>query len=126
MYNRIENNSFQKGVCFMRNKQYEISRTKKVLLEKKRRGEKYVIWKISQSQKEEIERLGCRMEPWLFEIKTRRFNDVRALPAAILKEVHFENKKGKRTFVRHLKIREANILTSYDVHFSILKYKIYL
>lgn len=108
----------------MKRKQYEISRTKKTLLDKKRRGEKFVIWKISsQAQYEEIERLGFIIEPWLYEIQTRHFFNVKALPS-LLKDIHFANQRGKRVIVRKLKKGDETLLKEYDVRFRPIKYRI--
>ena len=109
----------------MKRKQFVISRTKKVLLDKKRRGQKYVIWKISKQQLDEICRLGFKAEPYLYEIKTRKFKDIRLL-TPLLKDLHFANKRGKKSVVRHLKDSDLKILIEYEVKFYILKYKIYL
>ena len=110
----------------MKRKQYEASRTKKTLLDKKRRGEKFVIWKISsESQYEEIERLGFIIEPWIYEIKTRHFFNIRALPS-LLKDIHFANQRGKSVIVRRLKKSDEILLKEYDIRFQPIKYRINL
>ena len=111
----------------MKGKAYEASKTKKILLNKKRKGEKYVIWRISSNaQLQEIDRLGFQREPWLYEIRTRPFWNVRGIKSHLIKEIHFAYKKGKGTIVRRLKKGDEEILKDFGVDFKPLKYRINL
>lgn len=116
----------RKGSWLMKRKQYEASKTKKVLLDKRRRGEKEVIWKLSEIQLKEVEKLGMRVEPFLYEIRTRRFNNVRILQSSLLKDIHYASRDGKWQIVRHLKKCDIKILEEYGINFYPIKYKIYL
>lgn len=109
----------------MKGKAYEASRTKKQLLDKKRRGEKFVIWRISsKSQLQEIERLGLKKEPWLYEIKTKPFYNVKAIKSTLIKDIHFANKQGKRFITCRLKASEKKLLDDFGVAYRPIKYRI--
>ena len=109
----------------MKGKAYEASKTKKMLLDKKREGKKYVIWRIaSKAQMQEIDRLGFQREPWLYEIKTRPFFNVKGIKSHLIKDIHFANKQGKRTIVCHLKKGDEKILKDFGVDFRPFKYRI--
>ena len=109
----------------MKEKAYEASKTKKQLLEKKRRGEKFVIWRISsKSQLQEIERLGFKKEPWLYEIKTRPFYNVKAIQSTLIKDIHYANKQGKRFITCKLKTCEKKVLDDFGVAYRPIKYRI--
>ena len=117
---------FQKGVLSMRNDQHRISAMKKQLLEKKHQGVKSVYWKLSTRQQvEEIGRI-YPIVPYLTEIHTRSFSDVRNLPSALLKDIHHAHKQGKRTIVRRLRRGEAKLLSQYGVWNRTIKYEIKL
>ena len=116
---------FQKGVLSMRNDQHRISAMKKQLFEKKKQGVKSVYWKLSTRQQvEEIGRI-YPLIPYLTEIHTRQFADVRNLPP-LLKEIHYSYKKGKRTIVRRLRRGEAKLLVEYRVWNRPIRYEIKL
>ena len=117
---------FRKGFVFMQHKNFELSRTKKILLDKKRRGEKYVTWKLSKQQEEVVDRLRLKRVPWLYEIKTKKFSNVCSLQYTILRDIHYAWKRGKKTIVTQLNRRDIEVLSEYDVQFHVLKYKIYL
>lgn len=114
-----------KGALNLKGKAYVSSRTKKTLLSKQREGKKYVIWRISsKAQMQEIDRLGFHREPWLYEIKTRPFFNVRGIKSHLIKDIHFACKQGKRTIVRHLKRDDEKILKDFGVDFRPFKYRI--
>ena len=110
----------------MKNKQYEASKIKKMLLQKKRDGVKEVIWRVdSQARKDEIRRLGFPMIPWLYEIKTRPFKQIAGKPT-IIKDIHYAYKRGKMHLVRRLTEEDVKFLREYGVTVRELKYKIKL
>ncbi len=109
----------------MKGKAYEASKTKKMLLDKKREGKKYVIWRIaSKAQMQEIDRLGFQREPWLYEIKTRPFFNVKGIKSHLIKDIHFAYKQGKRSIVCRLKNGDAKTLREFGVDFRPFKYRI--
>ena len=116
---------FQKGVLNMRNDQHRISAMKKKLRDMKLQGVKSVRWKlVTRQQVEEIGRI-YPLIPYLTEIHTRQFADVRNLPP-LLKEVHYSCKKGKKTIVRRLRRGEDKLLNEYNVWNRPIKYEIKL
>lgn len=111
----------------MRFKQHQMSALKKQLLEKKRRGVKFLVWKLNKDQIEYITSvLHFRVEPYLYKIRTRSFSNIRLLEYNILKDLHYENKRGKQFDVRLLKDKDKYILTEYGVRYEPIKHKIYL
>ena len=109
----------------MKRGDYVASRTKKTLLAKKRNGEKEVVWKLNLDQLEAAK--SCfRVEPWLYAIKTRPFNNIRNLNSTLLKDIHFAYKKRKRRIVRKLKKGELELLLGVGIKPIEVYYKIYL
>lgn len=109
----------------MKNKNYHQSKLKKQLREKKAQGIKVLVWELSPEKKEDIERLGYRVEPYLYIIRTKKFSNVREKPT-LIKELHYLNKRGKKYDVRPIKRGEAEILDENGICPRPLKYKIYL
>lgn len=105
--------------------QYAISKFKKQLLEKKERGVKELIWKLSAEQNDYVNR-HYRVEPYLYEITTRTFFNIRSLKSTLLKEIHYKSKKGKRTYVRKLNKSERKELDDYGIKYKVAKHMIYL
>ena len=110
----------------MKNEAYQYSRTKHELLKKRRRGVKEVIWHLEPGQREFVEsRLGMPTEVYLYEIRTRTFNNIRNIDA-ILKKLHFSKKDGKRVIVSKLKPEQLKVLDAYGIYYRPYKYKIKL
>lgn len=110
----------------MKNKQLKESRFKKTLQKKKQDGVKSVIWRLDNIDRiEEVTRLGYRFEPWLYEVPTRTFKQISGKPA-LLKELHYSYKAGKRRIVRRLTKGDLILLKEYNLKPRVLKYKIYL
>ena len=109
----------------MKREDYAVSRIRKTLLAKQRRGEKEVVWKLTSTQLEVAERYFL-VEPWLYEIRTRPFNNIRSLNSTLLKDIHFAYRQGKVTIVRKLKKDELELLHKVEIKYKAYKYKIYL
>lgn len=120
------NDNKMKGDDYMKNKQHEASKIKKMLFSKKRAGVRYVIWRLdSKAQKDEVQRLGFPMEPWLYEIRTKPFKYIKDKPS-LIKDVHYAYKRGNKRIVRHLTKQEMNLLEEYEIRGRVIKYKITL
>lgn len=110
----------------MRKDAYENSNLKHQLLEKKRNGIRELIWKLNPEQVEFIRRkFGFSVEPYLFEVNTRPFHNIRNLEI-ILRDIHLKNKKGKKRAVFKLDKTEMKILDEFGVRYRPFKYKIKL
>ena len=110
----------------MKNWQHEASKVRKMLLEKKRNGVKEVIWCLdNQARKDEVDRLGFPIEPWLCEIRTRTFKQIRDKPS-LIKELHYSYKSGKKRIVRRLNNKQLRQLKKHGIKPRVIKYKIYL
>ncbi len=109
----------------MKNKNYRYSQLKHQILSEKARGKKMLYWKLTPEQKSFVEELGCKVEPYLYEIRTRTFFNIGNLEP-ILKEIHYCSKHKKITIVRRLKQTEKRLLESYGIKHRPIKYKLYL
>lgn len=110
----------------MKNKTYKQSKLKKQLREKKNNGIKVLIWKLTPEKKEFIESLGYYAEPYIYQINTRTFSNIRLIKSRLLKDLHYMNKRGKRFECRILKKAEKEILDELGIKYRPIKYKIYL
>ena len=110
----------------MKKSAYEESRFKHQLLEKKRNGVKEVVWKLNPAQIEFIQRkFGFKVEPYLYEVKTRTFYNVRKLDR-FLKDIHYRSKRGKKFTVMKLNPYQRNVLEELEIKYRPYKYKITL
>jgi len=105
---------------------YELKYLKHDLRQKREAGIKVLEWKLTAEKKEYIENLGYRVEPYLYEIKTKKFYNVRNLQSTLLKDLHYKNKRGKKGMVRALKRGDKQILDEYGIRYYPVKYRIYL
>ena len=110
----------------MKNKCYRQSKMKKQLIKIRNEGREFVVWKLNKTQKQDIEELGYRVEPFIYLIETRTFYDVKKITSTFLKNLHYAKKRKKRYLVRQLKQREIDLLKEYGIKYEVLKYKIYL
>lgn len=110
----------------MKNRNYREEKLRKQLQQKRREGKKVLIWDLSPNKRKQIEELGYRVEPYLYEIKTRTFYNVRALKSSLLKDLHYMHKRGKLLEVRTLKRGELETLDSYGIRYRPIRFKIYL
>ena len=106
----------------MKKKAYDNSKLKHQLLSKKRNGVKEVIWKLNSEQRKFVEEtLNFSVEPYLYSVKTRAFYDVGNLDA-LLKEIHYKNKKGCRESVFKLNAKQKELLEKFGVRYTPYKY----
>ena len=110
----------------MTKKEYALKRLKDQLREKKNRGCKSLIWKLNKDQKEFVQNLGFKVDPYLYEITTKTFYNIRSLKSTLLKDIHFLNKRGKQFEVRKLNKNEKQLLEENGIRYRVVKYKIYL
>jgi len=110
----------------MKNKCYQESKMKKQLIQMRKEGREYVIWKLSSIQLEELKRIGYRVEPFIYLIETRTFYDIRSVRSTLLKDIHYAKKRKKYNMVRKLKATEIELLEELGIKYKPLKYKIYL
>lgn len=105
---------------------YENSRLKHQLLDKKRNGVKEVIWKLNPYQIGFIqETLGFEVVPHLYSVKTRAFHNISNLDA-LLKEIHYKNKRGIRECVFKLNSKQRQLLDEFGVKYAPYKYRVVL
>lgn len=110
----------------MKEKAYKNAQLKRQLALYKAQGKKELIWKLSIDRKEYIENLGYTIEPYLFEITTKPFYNIRCIKNSLIKDIYYTNKQGKRTLVRKLCKEEQALLREYGIRFRVIKYKIHL
>jgi len=110
----------------MKKRAYESSKLKYQLLNKKRNGVKEVIWKLSPSQVEFIQRkFGFYIEPYLYEVKTRTFCNIKNLDT-LLKDLHYKSKQGKKFTVIKLTRHQKDVLDTLGIKYKPYKYRIKL
>lgn len=108
----------------MKNKEFRNSKLKHQLSEKKKKGIKFVIWRLNPQQVDFVESLGYEVIPHIFKIRKKRFifKDV-LKKGTILKKVNY----SKKDFIfSTLKKDEKELLDEFDVHYSPYKHKIVL
>ena len=111
----------------MKNNDLKYSKIKHQLLEKKERGENFVIWSLNSEQKEYVQKLGFKTVPYIFRISTKKiiFKDVRN-KSAILKEIHYASRENKSRIFRKLNHSDRRLLNEYGVYYTPYKYKVML
>jgi hypothetical protein len=110
----------------MKNKNYQQSKLKKQLREKKNNGVKILKWKLTPEKREAIESFGYYVEPYIYQINTRTFSNIRLIKSRLLKDLHYMNKRGKRFENRPLKEEEKEVLDEFGIKYRAVKYKIHL
>lgn len=110
----------------MKNGQNRLAGLKYHLRSKKAEGKKEIIQKLSGEQLIYIEKLGYQTIPWLYEITTKRFINVKNADSALLKDIHYANKNGKRKIYRTLKRQEIKVLDDRGIYYRPYKFKIIL
>lgn len=110
----------------MKKQCYRQSKLKKQLLHKRMNGEDVLVWKLNPSKKEDIEKLGYRVEPFLYIVQTRCFYNIKKIHNSMLKDLHYMKKNGRNYQVRTLTQAEQKILDEFGIQYYPLKYKIYL
>lgn len=64
----------------MKNKNYRESKLKHQILSEKDKGKKNLYWKLLPEQRAFVEKqLGCKTEPYLYEIRTKTFFSISKL-----------------------------------------------
>ena len=111
----------------MKNKDYRKSKLKHQLIQKKLNGQKVLYWRISSYQQlQDIQEIGGIVEPYLYEIKTRKFYNVNKLPCTLLKDLHYLNKRGTIYEVRRLRENEKRTLDEFGIRYRPIKFKVFL
>lgn len=110
----------------MNNKNYQQSKLKKQLREKKNNGVKVLKWKLTPENKKMIESFGYYVEPYIYQINTKTFSNIRFIKIKLLKDLHYRNKQGKRFECRPLKKEEKEVLDELGIKYKVVKYKIHL
>ena len=109
----------------MTNKQHELSKTKKTLDCMKHNGKKMVVWSLKPDQVIFLSRFYC-VSPFLYTMKTKTFSNIRSIHSKLLKDLHYENKRGRKFITRPLTNEDMDLLKRNGVHFRPVKYRIVL
>ncbi len=111
----------------MKNSAYRYSKIKHQLNEKKQRGVRQVSWKLNFDEVEFIEKyLHYRVEPYLYEVKTRPIQGVKSSGSKILKDIHYKSLRGNKTIILTLTDKGLKLLDECEIKYRPLKFKIYL
>ena len=109
----------------MKKDENESDRTIRELEIRRGNKKKYVEWKMSNSVKRKVSEL-YRIEPCIYEIRTRRFKNIRELKNKILLDLHFAAKKGKKTIRRPLTAEDKKTLSEFGIYTREVKHRIIL
>lgn len=105
----------------------QLSQMKYELEKLKKRGVKSVERILTTKQRNYVEEvLGYEAIPYLYEIKTKTFQDFSTITNSKLKEIHYSNKQGKKTIVRSLKHKDKQVLEENNIKLRPIKFKIVL
>ena len=108
----------------MKNKEYRYSKLKHQIFYEKNKGKKVLYWNLTPDQRRFVEeKLGCKAEPHLYQIRTRTFFNISKLES-ILKDIHYASKNRKTTIVRRLNKSEMKAFDMYGVQYRPIKYKL--
>jgi len=111
----------------MKDSAYRYSKIKHQLKEKKERGEKEVVWKLSNNQVEFIKNeLHYRVEPCLYEVRTKLIQSIESCDSKLIKEIHYKHKKGIKNTVISLSDKALNLLDEFSIKYRPFKFRIYL
>ena len=109
----------------MKDKQLELSRSKKTLDMMKRNGKRIVVWSLKPNQVDFLSRFYC-VSPFLYTLKTKQFSNIRNIKNKLLKDLHYEYKRGRKFITRPLTEEDKELLKLNGVSFRIVKYRIVL
>lgn len=110
----------------MKNKEYRNSKLKHQLRDLKNKGKKSVVWKLSGEQVEYVNQF-YRIEPELYRIRTKLFSKELCNRYPILKYLRNEKVfKNHDYLVTRLKKADKSVLDEFEVHYSVIKYRIHL
>lgn len=87
---------------------------------------KIVIWKLTKEEREYIESLGYRVEPYLYEIRTQTSKNLSQEKSSLIRELHYANKKGKKTIVLKLNRKDMKVLEEHHIKYRPIKFEIFL
>ncbi|MBR3003026.1 MAG: hypothetical protein IKF38_05680 [Clostridia bacterium] len=113
----------------MKNKQYRNHRDqlkkRKSLSQLAAEGKKEVIWSLKP---EDVLNLAqfYKITPYLYSMRTRKFSNIRYIKSPLLKELHYQHKRGKEFITRKLNKEELHLLQDHGITCKIIKYRIVL
>lgn len=83
----------------------------------RKRNVKQVQWVLTKTERKYIEELLGKenVVPFIYNIKTKSFQNINSVKSSIVREVHYKYKAGKKTFGRHIKKKEFEELRTYGV-----------
>ena len=118
-------NSILKGGFLLKNREYRKRSQLYKLRELKRRGVKFVDWRLSAEQLENYLKY-FEVKPYLYAVRTKQFSSIRFERERIVKDLHYAYKKGKRELVRNLSQEQIGLLEQIGVKYRVVKWRIIL
>lgn len=109
----------------MKNKDYRLRKQLYELRSMAKNGTKSVVWKLSKEQMSFLAKY-YEIEPYLYTIKTKKFVRIYDIHDSLLKDIHYNNKRGKKEMVRRFSNEQKELLDRYDVMYKPYKYRIVL
>lgn len=111
----------------MKNSQYRLSKLKYQLEGQRRKGKSFVVWRLNEEQLEYVTRsLKYQVIPYYYWVQTRQLQNYRMVKDPLLKELHHQNKRGKKNIVKRLSPSQLDTLEGYHIKYGVAKYKVNL
>ena len=109
----------------MKKNNYELAKLKRTLFQMRNERKKNPIWKLSREQREFIEGIGFPVEGCIYEIKTKRIENMNG-KNGLLKEIHFSYLKHKNAIYKKLTRSQIKFLGVNGFRPKVYKYEIRL
>ncbi len=83
----------------------------------RKRNIRQVKWRLTKTERKYVEQLVGEENviPFIYNIKTKKIDNFNTIKSSIIREVHYNYKKGKKTFGKHLKKQELEELRQYGI-----------
>lgn len=114
------------AVLIMKRKDYRKSQIKHQLEARYNKHMTCVIWKLDAEQCEIVDELGYTRIPYIYEVTTRPFYNIRMIRETLVKDVHYACKRGRRVLYLKPQKGDLDTLARYGVKYKPYKYQISL
>lgn len=105
----------------MKNSAYQMKQLKYKVMSNKD-PKKY--WSLTREEIAYFEGLGCIVKPAIFNIRTRKLIDYKNAKSSLLKQLHHDYKRGKKSINKFLTEKDVAILKENDIKHFPIKYRV--
>lgn len=110
----------------MKKEDNKLCQLKYKLRELKMRRIRSITWRLTKEEREYIEDLGYRVEPYLYEVRTKTFPNLFEIKNSLIRSIHYSCKKRKKNVVLRLNRKDMKVLEEYHINFRPVKFEIFL